>query len=98
MTDPDNITLMPVRNQEDVLEFQAISEKWHQQARPSRRDYMTIGPAPHRAGQHLSREGFVDVLSTFAECGDDAFITVDRDEGAFVCILHVEPSKAFWLN
>ena len=83
MTDPDNITLLPVRKQQDVLEFQAISEKWHWQTPPRSRDYMTIGPAPNRAGQRLSREGFVDVLSTFAECGDDAFVTVSREEGAF---------------
>lgn len=97
MTDPDNITLLPVRSQQDVLEFEAMSENWHRQAPPSGRDYMTIGPAPHRAGQHLSREGFVDVLSTFAEYGEDAFVTVSREEGTFTCVLNVEP-RAHWLN
>ena len=97
MTEP-SVTLLPVRNQQDVLDFEAMSEAWHQQAPPSRREYLTIGPEPHRAGQHLSRDGFVDVLTTLAEYGNDAFVTVSREKESLTCILNVEPGKAHGLN
>ena len=99
MLNPDTIELMPIQNGLDASEFQEISETWQQQTPPRNRQYLTAGPMPDRAGHRLSRAGFLDVLNTFADCGDDAVININRDGcGGFTCILHVEPGKASWLN
>ncbi len=67
-------------------------------APPREREYLTMRPEPHCAGQHSSRESFVDVLTTFAEHGNDAFVPVSREEESFTCVLNVEPGKAHCLD